>query len=93
MTARKNVHSLTEIPNIGKALARTFEHGGITDPSDFTGKDPYELFDTLCTNLGERLDPCVLDTVISAVHYMNGGAERKWWEFTEERKAHCSKGE
>lgn len=88
MAARHNVHSLTEIPNIGKALARTFEAGGITKPSDFVGKDPYELFDTLCDNLGKRLDPCVLDTVISAVRYMDGGAEKKWWEFTDERKAH-----
>ncbi|MDX1295776.1 MAG: helix-hairpin-helix domain-containing protein [Sulfurimonadaceae bacterium] len=91
MGARHNVHSLTEIPNIGKALARTFELGGIAKPSDFIGQDPYELFDSLCDNLGERLDPCVLDAIISAVHYMNGGTGKKWWEFTQERKTHCAK--
>lgn len=35
---------------------------------------------------GQRHDPCVIDVFISAVRYMEGGAAKKWWEFTAERK-------
>ena len=35
---------------------------------------------------GTRQDPCVLDTFISAVRFMEGAPARPWWSHTAERK-------
>ena len=86
MKPRYDVAKLTDIPNIGKALSKTFCDAGLCHPCDFINQDPYALFDKMCQNLNRALDPCVLDTLISAVDYMNGGRPKKWYEFTAERK-------
>jgi len=33
-----------------------------------------------------RDDPCVIDTFISAVRFMEGAPALPWWHYTEERK-------
>jgi hypothetical protein len=33
-----------------------------------------------------RHDPCVLDTFIAAVRYMEGAPNTPWWHYTPERK-------
>jgi len=35
---------------------------------------------------GARQDPCVLDTFIAAIRYMEGAPKRPWWHYTAERK-------
>ena len=52
---------------------------------DYQG-DPYAMYDPLCRLTGVRHDPCVLDTFIAAVRYMEGGPKKPWWAFTAERK-------
>jgi hypothetical protein len=91
MPERRDISELTDIPNIGPAISRTLKNGGIRRPSELIGKDPYTLYEQLCAFLHTRLDPCFLDTLIAAVDYMNGGAPKKWWEFTAGRKAHLEK--
>jgi hypothetical protein len=83
---RSELEELRDIPNIGVAIEKMLLTLGLSEPADLIGKDPYQLYDNLCSVTGERQDPCVLDVFIAAVAYMEGGPPRKWWEFTQERK-------
>lgn len=83
---RESLKRLTDIPNVGKAMERDFLLLGIKQPADLIGRDPYQLYEELCTVTQKSQDPCVIDVFISAVRYMEGGPPKKWWEFTEERK-------
>jgi hypothetical protein len=40
----------------------------------------------MCAASGRPLDPCLLDTVMSAVEQADGGPARPWWDYTAERK-------
>lgn len=77
---------LTEIPNVGPAVARTLERLGVGGVDDLRGRDPQELFDRLCRLDGRRHDPCLLDTFAAVVDYADGGPPRPWWEYSRERK-------
>ena len=59
---------------------------GIDSPKELIGKNPFELYDKLCTKSGKRHDPCVIDVFMSVVRFMEGGDALPWWAFTEERK-------
>jgi hypothetical protein len=85
-STRRSFISLQEIPNVGPSLAESLERAGIKQPAQLKGKDPYVLYATLCKRTGVRHDPCVLDTFISAVRYMEGGPAQPWWHFTRERR-------
>lgn len=85
-STQREFTSLQEIPNIGPSLAGSLERAGIKRPSQLKGKDPYVLYARLCKRTGVRHDPCVLDTFISAVRYMEGGPAQPWWHFTPERR-------
>jgi hypothetical protein len=85
-STRRELASLQEIPNIGPSLAQSLERAGIKRPRQLKGKDPYRLYAKLCQVTGVRHDPCVLDTFISAVRYMEGGPAQPWWHFTPERR-------
>lgn len=77
-----------DIPNVGAAIEKNFFYLGLTKPVELIGKDPYQLYRDLCKITQKKQDPCVIDVLISAVRYMEGGPAKKWWEFTEERKRH-----
>lgn len=85
---RQTVSELTNLPNIGKAMARDLRLVNIQHPKDLIGKDAYQLYDKLCKVTGKRHDPCVLDVFLSAVDFMDGGTAKPWWKFTGERKEH-----
>ncbi len=76
-----------DIPNIGPAMAKDFRLLGLDEPSQLAAADPYALYDELCKITGTRHDPCVLDTFISAVRFMDGAPALPWWHYTAERKA------
>ena len=88
---RNRLNKLTDLPNIGKACAADLELLGIDKPEQLIGKDPYQLFDLLCTKTGLKIDPCMLDTFISITRFMDGEAPQPWWAYTEERKKHLAK--
>ena len=44
------------------------------------------MYDDLCRITDQRHDPCLLDTFIAAVRYMEGGPKLAWWKYTAERK-------
>jgi hypothetical protein len=77
-----------DIPNIGPAMAADFHLLEVPDPAALAGRDPYALYDELCARTGVRHDPCVLDTFISAVRFMEGAPPHPWWHYTAERKKH-----
>lgn len=77
---------LQQIPNIGPALAVDLQQCGIRTPAELRGQNPYALYEQLCERTGVRHDPCVLDTFIAAVRFMEGAPPMPWWHYTEERK-------
>ena len=82
----REVVRLEDLPNVGPATAADLRALGITRPGQLVGKDPYRLYERLNRVLGARQDPCVCDTLISVVRYMEGAPERPWWHYTPERK-------
>lgn len=88
---RDKVKTLTDLPNIGKAMARDLCLIGIEEPQQLAGKSAYELYDALCEITEKRQDPCVIDVFLSITHFMNGGDPAPWWKYTEERKKALAK--
>ena len=61
---------LEDMPNIGPSIAADLRQLGITTPAELLGRDPYAMFDDLCRLTCQRHDPCLLDTFIAAVRFM-----------------------
>ena len=78
--------ALEDLPNVGRAIATDLRAVGIRVPRDLKGRDPYPLYDALNRATGTRHDPCVLDTFIAAVRYVEGAPARPWWKYTAQRK-------
>ena len=85
-TSRADIARLEDIPNVGPAVAADLRRLGISLPGELMGRDPYAMYDDLCRLTGQRHDPCLLDTFIAAVRYMDGGPKKPWWKYTVERK-------
>jgi len=83
---RERLHRLTDLPNVGPAMARDLERIGIQAPQQLAGQDPLALYERLCRTSGVRQDPCVLDVFIAITRFMDGDAPRAWWAYTAERK-------
>jgi Pathogenicity locus len=73
----REIAHLEDIPNIGPAIAADFRQLGIMTPGELPGRDPYALYDDLCRLTGHRHDPCLLDTFIAAVRYMEGAPKKR----------------
>lgn len=78
---------LTDIPNIGKSIAQDLRGLGVYTPAQVAAIDPIAMYDALRTPVGQRHDPCVLDTFLAAKDFMNGRPAQPWWHFTPLRKA------
>lgn len=83
---------LEQIPNVGKAVAEDLRNLGITKPEQLKDKDGLELYKLLNRVTGVRHDPCMADTFMAAVDFMNGGKPKAWWKFTEKRKQLLQEG-
>jgi hypothetical protein len=83
---RARLARLTDLPNVGPSVARDLELLGFRAPLDLVGRSPFELYERLCSQTGQRHDPCVLDTFMSITRFLDGEPARPWWAFTEERK-------
>ena len=77
---------LRQLPNIGPAIAADLRLLGIVRPQDLRERDPYAMYEELCRVTNQRHDPCLLDTFIAAVRFMDGEPAKPWWAYTEERK-------
>ncbi len=76
-----------QIPNVGYAMAEDFRRLGLKKPADLRGCDAFDLYQRMCKLRGQRQDPCVLDTYMAAIDFMEGAPPRPWWEYTPLRKA------
>ncbi|MFI5229228.1 MAG: helix-hairpin-helix domain-containing protein, partial [Gemmatimonadales bacterium] len=47
--ARQSLTRLEQLPNIGPSLAASLRQVGIERPSDLTGRDPFALYEALCS--------------------------------------------
>lgn len=77
---------LEALPNVGRSIAADLRLIGIERPAQLRHRNPYALYDRLNRVTGVRHDPCLLDTFISAVRFVDGGPARPWWHYTAERK-------
>ena len=84
-TTASTVQKFADIPNIGDAITADFALLGITQPADLKKCDGYKLYMKLCKVTGIRHDPCVLDTFLAAVDFMQGAPAKPWWYYTTER--------
>ena len=84
---RTRLHLLTDLPNVGSAVADDLRLLGIEHPSQLIGLCPYALYERLNHINGLRHDPCMLDTFISLTRFMNGEPPQPWWHYTAERKS------
>ena len=89
--SRLRMAALEDLPNVGPAIAADFIRLGIRAPRELAGRDPYALYAELNRVTGMRHDPCVLDTFISVVRFMDGAPARPWWKYTAERKRTLAK--
>lgn len=78
--------TLEQIPNVGKAVAQDLRNIGITRPDQLKGKDGLVLYKKLNKVTDIRHDPCMADTLLAVVDFMNGGKPKPWWKFTAKRK-------
>ena len=67
---------LRAIPNVGPAIAADLIRLGITRLEDMTGRDPEEMYETLCVLDGLRHDPCVRDVFAAVTAIANGEEAR-----------------
>ena len=83
---RNTESKLEALPNIGKAIAMKLQSIGIEHPNQLIGKDPFELHAKLCLMKGQKVDPCIIDVFMAAIHFLEHGETLAWWTFTDERK-------
>jgi hypothetical protein len=84
---RDEARKLEDLPNIGKAIAADLRLLGIVEPRQLVGKNPVQMYERLCKLTKAHHDPCVLDTFMSAVRFMEGAPALPWWAYTAERKS------
>jgi hypothetical protein len=77
---------LEQIPNVGVSIAKDLRAIGISKPTQLKGQDGIALYYKLEEVMGQRHDPCVADTMMAAVDFMNGGKPKPWWKYTKTRK-------
>jgi hypothetical protein len=90
-TRASEVRVFTDIPNVGPAISADFKVLNINTPAELKKQDPFNLYQKLCRTTGTRHDPCVLDTFMAAVDFMNGAPAKPWWHYTSLRKKRFSK--
>lgn len=77
---------LTDLPNIGEAIAADLLAIGIRSPGDLQAKDAWAVFCELRNVMRHRHDPCVFYTLLSVNHYLTSGESLPWWKFTSQGK-------
>lgn len=85
-TKATGVTKFQDIPNVGPAMERDFRLMGIRTPQDLKKKDAYRLYQKMCKLTHRRQDPCVLDTYMAVIDFMNGAPSKPWWSYTKIRK-------
>ncbi len=85
-SGQSDVSDLQRLMNVSVGVSRYFERIGILRIDELVGRDPVEVYEQMCVTDGVRHDPCLLDTIMSAVDQAEGKPARRWWDYTEHRR-------
>ena len=89
MNAKKR--ELGDLISIGSAMLRDFDMLGVKSVPQLAKQDPKRMYEKLGRIVGQRQDPCVLDTFCAAVAQAKNPrlpAEKcQWWYWSKKRKA------
>ncbi len=80
---------LQTIPGIGPSMSQDLRGLEVRSVGDLEGADPERLYDRLCQQVGQRVDPCVLYAFRCAVYYASNDEHDaellKWWNWKNRR--------
>jgi hypothetical protein len=86
----KNNRQLADLISIGPAMLRDFEMLGIRDTKQLARQNPQRMYERLGRLVGQRQDPCVLDTFCAAVAQARNprlpAEQCQWWYWSRKRK-------
>ena len=74
------------MPNVGKATAGDLLLLGIRSVKHLASQKPMKLYERLCVLQETRVDPCMIDVLMSVVEHAQTGIVKDWWEYTPVRK-------
>ena len=81
---------LGDLISIGPAMLRDFEMLGIRSVPQLARQNPRRMYEALERKLGQRQDPCVLDTFCAAVAQAKNprlpAEQCQWWYWSRMRK-------
>lgn len=84
-----------DLISVGPAMIRDFHMLGIRTVPALARANPLNMYKKLCKLIGERQDPCVLDTFRAAVAQARNprlpAAQCQWWYWSRVRKANGEK--
>lgn len=90
MAQNQELKELQIIPGVGKSIAADLYELGIRRVADLKDKDPEKLYSRRCTQVGARIDPCLLYVFRCAVYYASHTRHNPdlllWWNW-KDRKA------
>ena len=79
--------NLTQIPGVGKNMARHLIKAEYPDIASLKGQDPEEIYRKDCLYQGAQVDRCALYCYQLAVAYAEGTItdpeELKWWNWKD----------
>jgi hypothetical protein len=85
-----DIRQLGDLISIGPAMLRDFELLGIRSVAQLAKQNPQRMYERLGRAMGQRQDPCVLDTFCAAVAQARNprlpAEQCQWWFWSEKRK-------
>jgi nucleotidyltransferase/DNA polymerase involved in DNA repair len=82
---------LADLISIGPAMLRDFELLGIRSVRQLARQNPQRMYERLGQAMGQRQDPCVLDTLCAAVAQARNprlpAEQCQWWYWSRKRKS------
>jgi hypothetical protein len=85
----KSARQLADLISIGPAMLRDFEMLGIRNMKQLARQNPQRMYERLGRLVGQRQDPCVLDTFCAAVAQARNPrlpAERCQWRYWSRKR-------
>jgi hypothetical protein len=90
LSKTRTLRELQTVPGVGKSIAEDLWELGIRQVKDLQGKDPEKLYARRCTQVGTRIDPCLLYVFRCAVYYASRKRHEpellKWWNWKDRTK-------
>jgi hypothetical protein len=81
----ETLRELQVIPGVGPSIAEDLYELGIRRVAELKGKDPERLYSRRCTQVGMRIDRCLLYVFRCAVYYASHNRHNpdllKWWNW------------